>query len=124
MNVRDLKKVVTYHDPCHLGRHSNVYKQPRKVLKYLNVDFRELQRNSKESFCCGAGSGVRAAYPEFANWTAKNRLDEVNETGANTLVSTCPFCKNNFVETKLESSKYNFEIMDLSELLLEALNDK
>ncbi|NHI93742.1 MAG: (Fe-S)-binding protein [Candidatus Lokiarchaeota archaeon] len=124
MNVRDLKKVVTYHDPCHLGRHSNVYKQPRKVLNYLNVDFHEFQRNSKESFCCGAGSGVRAAYPEFAKWTAKNRLDEVNETGADILVSTCPFCKNNFVETKSESSEYNFEIMDLSELLLEALNDK
>ncbi|MHA1324877.1 MAG: (Fe-S)-binding protein, partial [Candidatus Helarchaeota archaeon] len=79
LNIQSLEESVTYHDPCHLGRHARIFQQPRKILKKLGMNFQELPRSLKDAFCCGAGSGVRAAYPEFAKWTARNRLLEVFE---------------------------------------------
>ncbi|MBD3227505.1 MAG: disulfide reductase [Candidatus Lokiarchaeota archaeon] len=122
LNGKSLSKVVTYHDPCHLGRHSRVYKQPRNVLKRLGIEINEMARNMENTFCCGAGSGVRAAYPKFANWTARKRIQEAINTDAQILASTCPFCKNNFMEA-IEAFKTKLKIYDLSEILMEALND-
>ncbi|MHA1382844.1 MAG: (Fe-S)-binding protein [Candidatus Helarchaeota archaeon] len=98
LKLKMLPQDVTYHDPCHLGRHARVYKQPRKIISKI-AKFHEMPRNTTDSFCCGAGSGVRAAYPEFSKWVCKNRLDEVDEIGAKILISACPFCENNFKET-------------------------
>ena len=72
-------------------------------------------------FCCGAGSGVRAAYPEYSKWVCKERLDEVKEVGASVLASACPFCKNNFVETLKDFPDLKIDVVDISELLEEAL---
>ncbi|MHA1378326.1 MAG: (Fe-S)-binding protein [Candidatus Helarchaeota archaeon] len=76
LNIKLLPIEVTYHDPCHLGRHARVYRQPRKILSKI-VKLHEMPRNTSDAFCCGAGSGVRAAYPDFSKWVCKNRLDEV-----------------------------------------------
>ncbi|NVM53310.1 MAG: (Fe-S)-binding protein [Candidatus Helarchaeota archaeon] len=123
LNLNPLSKVVTYHDPCHLGRHTRIYKQPRKVMKKLQVDLQEMPRTLKESFCCGAGGGVRAAYPEFAKWAATNRLNEALELNPMVLASACPFCKNNFIEAFQDFKGVSLEISDISELLAEGLNE-
>ncbi len=84
---------VTYHDPCHLGRHSEVYDEPRRVL--LSVPGLELveMRNSREmSRCCGGGAGVKTAYPEVSMKAARRRLLEAETTGAEAVITTCPFC--------------------------------
>ncbi len=112
---------VTYHDPCHLGRHAGVYKQPRKVLTKLGVNLKEMPRNMEEAFCCGAGSGVRSAYPEYSQWICKERLNEVQEVGVSILSSACPFCKNNFEETLKNFPNFKIEVMDISELVEKGL---
>lgn len=124
LKVKPLPMSVTYHDPCHLGRHMRVYKQPRRILQQLQVDLREMPRNMKDAFCCGAGSGVRAAYPEFAQSTAKNRLNEALESQVSVLVSACPFCESNFLETMREFPELQLAVRDISELLLEGLDEE
>jgi heterodisulfide reductase subunit D len=123
LKVKPLSMSVTYHDPCHLGRHMRVYQQPRRILQQLQVDLREMPRTMKDAFCCGAGGGVRAAFPEFAQSTAKARIEEALESQASVLVSACPFCEANFLETLKESPELQIAVRDISELLMEALDE-
>ncbi len=123
LKLNRVSKSATYHDPCHLGRHTRVYQQPRKILKNLKVKFQEMPRSLQDAFCCGAGSGVRAAYPEFAKWVAMDRLNEALELNPAVLASACPFCKTNLVETLQEFSDVSLEIRDISELIKEGLDE-
>jgi heterodisulfide reductase subunit D len=113
----EYSKTVTYHDPCHLGRHMDMYEIPRKVYKRIpGIRFVEMRRNRNHSWCCGAGGGVKIGYPEWAVEISKNRLEEATETGASVLSSTCPFCKTNLGDAN-ERFKFNFEVLDLAEIL-------
>ncbi len=110
-------KVLTYHDPCHLGRHCNVYEAPRDVIKQIpGADFREMEFNRKTSHCCGGGGGVRSAYPQDSMNIANTRLDEASF--ADVIITTCPFCVNN-----LESAKGDrkVQVRDLVEIVDELL---
>jgi Fe-S oxidoreductase len=101
---------VTYHDSCHLGRHCGVFDDPRNVIESV-AELVEMENNRDESLCCGAGGGVKSAYPEIAGEMAKSRISQAKETGCRTLVTSCPFCKLN-----LESEE--IEVMDLTEFLV------
>ncbi|MDY6866095.1 MAG: (Fe-S)-binding protein [Halobacteriota archaeon] len=96
LRLRELSLKVTYHDPCHLGRHSGVFDAPREILRAIpGVELLEMQRNLGESSCCGAGGGVRTIFSEMAASIARRRVEEAKETGADVLVSACPFCYQN-----------------------------
>jgi Fe-S oxidoreductase len=115
LKLKTLQKKITYHDPCHLGRHSGVYKAPRAVLaKVPGAEFKEMPRNSAEARCCGGGGGVRSAYPELSEQIAGKRVSEANF--ADVLVTSCPFCVNNLRVGK-ERTKAKVEVMDLVELI-------
>jgi len=142
----DLK--VTYHDPCLLGRLSEkyvpwngtikafglheppkqwrrgtggVYEAPREILRSIpGVELSEMDRNQENSFCCGAGGGVPEAFPEFAQWVADERIGEARSTGAEALISCCPFCKDSF-EKAITATGSTMRYYDLSELLARAL---
>ncbi len=101
---------VTYHDSCHLGRHCNVFDEPRNVIKSV-ANLIEMENIRENSLCCGAGGGVKSAYPEIAGQMADSRLAQAKETGCETLVTPCPFCKLN-----LEND--NIEVLDLTEFLV------
>lgn len=110
-------KRVTYHDPCHLGRHMGIYEIPREIYKKIpGIKFIEMTRNRNHSWCCGAGGGVKIGYPEWALDISKERLREAKETKAEVISSTCPFCKTNLSDA---NKKYNFdfEVLDLVEIL-------
>lgn len=92
IKVKDTGKKITYHDPCHLGRLGEVFEPPREVIKHLGT-LVEMANNRFESDCCGAGGGVKAAFPELAEEMARNRLEQAKETGADLLVTVCPFCE-------------------------------
>lgn len=84
---------VTYHDPCHLGRHAEVYEAPRRVIESVdNVTLVEMETNKRYAHCCGSGGGVKGSFGELANEVAGNRIVEAEETGAEILVTACPFC--------------------------------
>ena len=101
---------VTYHDSCHLGRHMEVFDEPRDVIKSL-ANLVEMENIREESLCCGAGGGVKSAYPEIAGEMAKARLNQVKDTNCKTLVTPCPFCKLNLKNDDVE-------VLDITEFLV------
>lgn len=112
---------VSYHDPCHLGRHSGEYNSPREVLKSIAtlVEMENIKGNAR---CCGAGGGVKSAYPEIATKLAQKRIGDALETEADILVTSCSFCLINLQEAS-ENPHPKIPVMDLSEILLWALKE-
>jgi heterodisulfide reductase subunit D len=88
-----LEKRITYHDPCHLGRAAGVFEDPRIIMNSIpGLELIEMPRNGQYSRCCGAGGGLKSGYPDIQNKMARRRVKEAEETGAEELVSACPFC--------------------------------
>ncbi|HEX3014732.1 MAG TPA: (Fe-S)-binding protein [Methanobacterium sp.] len=108
-----LDKTVTYHDPCHLGRHLEEYDAPREVLNKM-TNLVEMERNKEKSRCCGAGGGVRAAFPEITEDIAKMRIKDAEDVKAEILVTSCPFCILNLRSVSKDDNK----ILDLSEIMM------
>ena len=101
---------VTFHDSCHLARHMEVFDEPRHVIESV-ADIVEMQNNRQNSLCCGAGGGVKSAYPAIASQMAESRLSQAKQTNCDTLVTTCPFCKLNLENDEME-------VLDLTEFLI------
>jgi len=116
---------VTYHDPCHLGRHMSpgVYEPPRDILKSLpGIELVEMERNRENAWCCGAGSGVKQANPDLALWTAHERLKEAKATGAKALITSCPWCERNFKDAIKEYGE-EIEVYDIAEVTRKAIHE-
>jgi heterodisulfide reductase subunit D len=116
-----IKKKVTYHDPCHLGRHSNLYDEPREVIKAIpGIELIEMRKIKQDASCCGAGGGVKAGYPEWSLEMASNRVKEALELGVDALVTSCPFCERNFSDA-IKSNNFKIELLDLVDLVNQSL---
>jgi heterodisulfide reductase subunit D len=101
-----------------------VYEPPRDILRNISgLDFVEMGRIREYSFCCAAGGGVRVAYPDLAHFAGTERIEEAKTTGAEALVTCCPFCELNFAET-IEERKEKIKLHDLTELILQAMGEK
>lgn len=112
---------VTYHDPCHLGKHAGVYDAPRRVLEAIpGVELVEMERTRQDSWCCGAGGGMKSAFPDSAIRVAIERIKEAEKTGAQYLVSACPFCKQNLGDASSLRGA-SLQVHDLMELVSRAL---
>ena len=141
---------VTYHDPCHLGRLGEpyihwegkpvpghirifdpprefrrgtygVYEPPRDVLRSIpGLKLVEMDRIKEYAWCCGAGGGVRESNPEFAVWTARERIDEAESTGAEAIVTACPGCERN-LDDAIEENGNRIKLYDVVELLERAV---
>jgi len=120
---------VTYHDPCHLGRRDHVYvpgeaimgiyDSPRDIIKSIpGIKLIEMERIKEYAWCCGAGGGVKEAYPDFNTFTAQERIEEAKATGAEALVTACPWCERNFLDT-LNGDK--MKVYDIVELVQQAI---
>jgi Fe-S oxidoreductase len=93
-----------------------VYDPPREILKSIpGLELVEMERIREYSWCCGSGGGVREAYPEYSNWTAAERITEAKATGAEALVSACPWCERNFMDAigAMGESMQVYDIVDL-----------
>jgi Fe-S oxidoreductase len=98
-----------------------VYDPPRDILKSIpGVELVEMERIREYSWCCGAGGGVREAYPEFSMWTANERIAEALATGAEALISACPWCERNFMDA-ISASGETMKVYDIVELVQKAL---
>jgi Fe-S oxidoreductase len=141
---------VTYHDPCHLGRLGEpylhwegqrlpgqiilfdppkefrrgtygVYSPPREILASLpGLKLLEMPRTREYAWCCGSGGGVKENNPQFAEWTAYERIKEAESTGAKAIVTACPGCEknfNDFIKGKAHVRGSPLEVYDVVELL-------
>lgn len=142
---------VTYQDPCHLGRlgepwihwsgkeimghirlfdppkefrrgDKGVYEPPRQVLRSIpGLKLVEMDRIREYAWCCGTGGGVMESNPEFAQWTAAERIQEATLTGAEVLVTACPGCRQALKEAVKVSGR-PLAVKDITELLVKAIN--
>lgn len=112
LEVTFLDEKVTYHDPCHLGRHLEEYDVPREILGKI-TNLTEMSRNKENSRCCGAGAGVKSAFPEITEDIAKMRINDAEEIETNIIVTSCPFCILNLKEVSEDK-----KILDISEIIL------
>jgi heterodisulfide reductase subunit D len=94
-----VEEVVTYHDPCDLGRKSGVYDPPREVLRGIpGLELREMALARESALCCGGGGDVETADPDVTQEVAARRLAQVQATGAEYVVSACQQCKRTLQE--------------------------
>ena len=118
------KKSITYHDPCYLGRHNQVYSPPRELLQVIpNAEVKEMPRNSERSFCCGAGGAQMWMEEKIGERINLNRTNEAVETGADQIAVGCPFCRvmlsDGLTAKQADgSARAEVEVLDVAQLLL------
>jgi Fe-S oxidoreductase len=147
---KKVEKTVTYHDPCHLGRQGEpyihwsgkevlgdlrtfdppkerrrgtygIYEPPRDVLRSIpGLKLVEMDRIKEYAWCCGAGGGVPETNPEFALWTAAERIKEAEMTGAAAISTACPWCIQSF-QRAISQNGSDLNVYDITELLEEAI---
>jgi heterodisulfide reductase subunit D len=110
---------ITYHDPCHLGRHMNIFDPPREVLSAIDgVDLLEMSRTKENARCCGSGGGVASAYRNLSDEMADVRIQDALETGAEILTSACPFCTYALKSAVARMNKEDdLKVIDFSEII-------
>ena len=117
------RRVVTYSDPCNLGRWAGEYEAPRAILKSIKgIELREMERNHDQAWCCGAGGGVLTAFPDLATLSAEERVTEAEASGASVLAAACPWCEYNF-EGGIENRKSKLELFDIAEIVLRSMKE-
>ncbi len=119
---KSIDKKVTYHDPCHLGRHVGVFDPPRAVLNAIpGIELIEMERVEDNQRCCGAGGGVKAGIPDLALGVASTRVEDALATKAEVLSSACPFCKRNLSDGRDAIGAKELEVEDIVVLAAEAM---
>ena len=118
---------ITYHDPCFLGRHNQVYEAPRELLEIIpGATFTEMPRNKETSFCCGAGGARMWMEESIGSRINVNRTVEAVATGADKIATGCPFCRVMLSDglTLKQSegeAREEVEVVDVAQMLLAAV---
>ena len=111
------EKKLTYHDPCYLGRHNQIYAPPRELLQSSGCDITEMPRNQERSFCCGGGGGRMWMEEKIGTRINLNRVDEAIATGAEEVAVACPFCRV-MVGDGMAARESTVEVLDVAQILL------
>jgi heterodisulfide reductase subunit D len=113
-------QVVTYHDPCDLGRKSDVFEAPRRILAQIpGVTLVEMPENREGSHCCGGGGNLESFDPELSEAVAALRIRQAAETGAKTVLSACQQCERTLFSAA-RSERIRIRSKDIVELVLDA----
>jgi Fe-S oxidoreductase len=110
-------KSITYHDPCYLGRHNQIYQPPRELLESTGVTITEMPRNQERAFCCGAGGGRMWQEEKLGTRINLNRVDEAIATGAQEVAVGCPFCRV-MISDGVAGREASVEVLDVAQALL------
>ncbi len=111
---------LTYHDPCYLGRHNEIYQPPRELLIATGVKITEMPRNKERSFCCGAGGGRMWMEEKIGERINLSRVDEAIATGVDEVAVACPFCRV-MVTDGMTARESDVEVLDVAQALLRAV---
>ena len=118
--VNKSEKSLTYHDPCYLGRHNQVFEAPRELLQATGVTITEMPRNQERSFCCGAGGGRMWMEEKLGTQINLNRVDEALATGVEEVAVACPFCRV-MVTDGVAARESQVQVLDVAQALLRAV---
>ena len=114
---------LTYHDPCYLGRHNQIYEPPRDLLESTGVEVIEMPRNKERSFCCGAGGGRMWMEEKLGTRINLNRVDEAIATGAQEVAVGCPFCRV-MVSDGMTGRGSDVAVLDVAQALLRTVKSE
>jgi Fe-S oxidoreductase len=118
----DYAKKVTYHDPCYLGRHNDIYDEPRALLQQVpGLKLNEMADSREKSLCCGGGGGRIWMETPKEDRFSDLRVQQAVDADAEVLVTSCPYCITNFTDSSLELGEGTLEIKDITEIILAAL---
>ena len=119
----EYRKKVTYHDPCYLGRHNGIYGEPRDVLKSVpGLDLVEMPESRVDSLCCGGGGGRIWMETAKGERFSDLRLEQAIGTGAEVLATSCPYCINNFEDSRLTlDAAERIQVRDVTEIMAEVV---
>jgi len=119
--LKELDLTVTYHDPCDLGRNSGVYEPPREVLRMIpGLKLVELAHNREKAICCGGGGNLEMVDPELSAAIAQKKIDEIQNTGADIVVTACQQCIRT-ISTRARKQGIKLKVMDLTEIVMMAM---
>jgi Fe-S oxidoreductase len=104
--VDEDRELVAYHDPCHLGRYSGIYEEPREVIELLGGKIVEAYFNRENAYCCGGGGGVRANFPEIAKAVANKKASYIPEH-VGKIISPCGLCYANIKSATEKSMEFS-----------------
>ncbi len=113
--------MITFHDPCYLGRQNDVIAEPRQILEDLSVDLVEMPRHGAKSFCCGAGGAQMWKEEEHGDQAVNaNRFQEAEDTGAEILAVGCPFCMVMMNDASKDTNS-EINVLDVAEIVASKL---
>ena len=117
-------KTVTFHDPCRLGRQMDIYDEPRELIENVKgIELVEMEHHHDDALCCGVSSMMSCN--EDSRTLRVERFEEVIETGAEMMITSCPKCVAHFECLKFEGDpSYNFEILDVVSFLARQVDEK
>lgn len=118
LEMREIEQVVTYHDPCDLGRGMKIFEPPREVIKAGAKNFVELPQNRERGYCCGGGGDLEMTDAEITNQIACDLLNAVKSTEAEMVVTACQQCKRMLLNS-VKSEDSAVQVKDIVELVLE-----
>ena len=120
---KEYAKKVTFHDPCYLGRHNNVYDEPRDALKKIGgLQLDEMPDSRVDSLCCGGGGGrIWMETPKDERFSDL-RVEQAVECGAEVLATSCPYCITNFEDSRLNrEDSESLAVKDITEIIQEVI---
>ena len=121
MPLKELPLMVTYHDPCDLGRGARVFDEPREIIQAIpGVNFIELPHNRENCLCCGGGGNLEMTDAKLSSDIAKTKIDEVLSTGADVVITSCQQCVRTMA-TYVRRNKIPIKVMDITELVRDAV---
>ncbi len=122
----DIAERITYHDACYLGRHNDIYNEPRQVVKALpGAQFAEMARRRSRSFCCGAGGGHMWMEETVGSRISEMRTEQALDTKSSILATACPFCLQMFEDgIKAKEASESIRALDIAELVAQTIEDK
>ena len=123
LKLGPVERVITYHDPCDLGKRSGIFDEPRYVLEHIpGIELREMTNHHQNSLCCGGGGNVETFSPDTVNEAAKRRLGQAQATGASYVISACQQCMRTLFNGA-RKNKIRLRVADISQVVLESIEN-
>jgi heterodisulfide reductase subunit D len=121
IKLSELDWVVTYHDPCDLGRSSGIYDAPRGVICSIpGISFTEMEENRRYALCCGGGGNLAMWEADLTEDIAERRLEQAKATGATAVISACQQCKRTLLQAA-RKTRTRIRVLDVTELVWQAM---
>jgi len=121
IRMTGLDWVVTYHDPCDLGRKNGVYEPPRNIIRSIpGIELREMANSYEDATCCGGGGDVAMMEPDAVEHMAEARLAQAMDTGATAIISSCQQCKRTLLQAA-RKTRTRIRILDVVELVWQVM---